>query len=216
METEKWILCPACGGKTRNRIRKDTLLLNYPLYCPKCKQETLIAAKDLRITVVERPDAQTQSRWTRKISCGSPALSIALIWIVRQIKKTELWRAVLSCLYIALQTRFEFGGIFMCWSAVTTLLLIRSSDYLHGTAQPRGWSVKKIHSGSWPPYTLKVEPKSLHNRICFSFIRNGLTAFADFFVSLFVRKQDKPTSGIGCRSPPTIWISLEIQIDRRK
>ena len=32
----------------------------------------------------------------------------------------------------------EFGGIFMCWSAVTTLLLIRSSDYLHGTAQPRG------------------------------------------------------------------------------
>lgn len=35
METEKWILCPACGGKTRNRIREDTLLLNYPLYCPK-------------------------------------------------------------------------------------------------------------------------------------------------------------------------------------
>ena len=34
METEKWILCPACGGKTRNRIREDTLLLNYPLYCP--------------------------------------------------------------------------------------------------------------------------------------------------------------------------------------
>ena len=62
MESEKWILCPACGGKTRNRIREDTLLLNYPLYCPKCKQETLIAAKDLRITVVERPDAQTQSR----------------------------------------------------------------------------------------------------------------------------------------------------------
>lgn len=62
METEKWILCPACGGKTRNKIREDTLLLNYPLYCPKCKKETLIAAKDLRITVVERLDAQTQSR----------------------------------------------------------------------------------------------------------------------------------------------------------
>ena len=42
METEKWILCPACGGKTRNRIREDTLLLNYPLYCPKCKQETVL------------------------------------------------------------------------------------------------------------------------------------------------------------------------------
>ena len=57
MEDEKWILCPACGGKTRNRIREDTLLLNYPLYCPKCKQETLIAAKDLRIIDIRIADA---------------------------------------------------------------------------------------------------------------------------------------------------------------
>ena len=62
MQETHWILCPVCGSKSRNRIREDTLLLNYPLYCPKCKQETLIAAKDLIITVVERPDAQTQSR----------------------------------------------------------------------------------------------------------------------------------------------------------
>lgn len=24
---------------TRDRIREDTILKNYPLYCPKCKQE---------------------------------------------------------------------------------------------------------------------------------------------------------------------------------
>ena len=144
--------------------------------------------------------------------------SFSYTWTSPPNKKTVLWWAVSSRSDENWPSEpvFRFGGIFMCWSAMTALLLIRSSDYLHGTAQPRGWSVKKIHSGAWPPYTLKVEPKSLHNRICFSFIRNGLTAFADFFVSLFVRKQDKPTSGIGCRSPPTIWISLEIQIDRRK
>ena len=34
----KWILCPLCGGKTRDKIREDTVLVNYPLYCPKCKQ----------------------------------------------------------------------------------------------------------------------------------------------------------------------------------
>lgn len=33
-----WILCPICGSKTRNRIREDTVLVNDPLYCPKCKQ----------------------------------------------------------------------------------------------------------------------------------------------------------------------------------
>ena len=68
LKTEKdsmknqWILCPVCGSKTRDRLREDTVLKNYPLYCPKCKQETLINAKELHITVIKEPDAQTQSR----------------------------------------------------------------------------------------------------------------------------------------------------------
>ena len=53
---KKWILCPICGSKTRDRIRQDTILRNYPLYCPKCKQETLIEAKNLKITVITEPD----------------------------------------------------------------------------------------------------------------------------------------------------------------
>ena len=62
MPKNKWILCPVCGSKTRDRLREDTVLKNYPLYCPKCKQETLINAKELHITVIKEPDAQTQSR----------------------------------------------------------------------------------------------------------------------------------------------------------
>ena len=57
-ENKKWICCPICGGKTRNRIRKDTILKNYPLYCPKCKQEVLIEVKDLQVTVIKEPDTQ--------------------------------------------------------------------------------------------------------------------------------------------------------------
>lgn len=38
----QWLLCPICGNKTRLKIRKDTILENFPLYCPKCKQESLI------------------------------------------------------------------------------------------------------------------------------------------------------------------------------
>lgn len=57
MRTE-WICCPICGGKTRNRIREDTILKNYPLYCPKCKQEVLIEAKNLQISVIKEPDAK--------------------------------------------------------------------------------------------------------------------------------------------------------------
>lgn len=53
----KWIRCPACGSKTRDRIKK-----NYPLYCPKCKQETLIQVKDLQVTIIKELDEKTQSR----------------------------------------------------------------------------------------------------------------------------------------------------------
>lgn len=52
-----WICCPNCGNKTRDRLREDTILMNYPLYCPKCKRETLINAKKLHITVINEPDA---------------------------------------------------------------------------------------------------------------------------------------------------------------
>ena len=57
----QWILCPVCGGKTRNQIREDTVLKKFPLFCPKCKQETLINVEKLNITVIKEPDAQTQS-----------------------------------------------------------------------------------------------------------------------------------------------------------
>ena len=61
LKTE-WVLCPVCENKTRNRIREDTELKNYPLYCPKCRQETLIEVENLQVTVIKEPDAQTQSR----------------------------------------------------------------------------------------------------------------------------------------------------------
>ena len=53
----EWIRCPICSSKTRDRIRADTIMKNYPLYCPKCKQETLINVKELQVTVIKEPDA---------------------------------------------------------------------------------------------------------------------------------------------------------------
>lgn len=50
----EWVLCPICRNKTRLKLREDTILHNYPLYCPKCKQETLIDAANMRITVCKQ------------------------------------------------------------------------------------------------------------------------------------------------------------------
>ena len=62
MNSAEWILCPICGNKTRIKIRIDTEFKNFPLFCPKCKHETLINVKKLNISIIKEPDAKTQSR----------------------------------------------------------------------------------------------------------------------------------------------------------
>ena len=52
-------VCPICGNKTRTKIRPDTILENFPLFCPKCKQETLISAKDLNVAVIPQQIAES-------------------------------------------------------------------------------------------------------------------------------------------------------------
>lgn len=49
----EWVRFPVCGNKTRLQIRENTELKNFPLYCPKCRQESLIDAKDLQVTVIK-------------------------------------------------------------------------------------------------------------------------------------------------------------------
>ncbi len=47
----KFVLCPVCGNKTRTMIQENTEMKNFPLYCPKCKKETIINVQDMKITL---------------------------------------------------------------------------------------------------------------------------------------------------------------------
>ncbi|MBQ8780759.1 MAG: cysteine-rich KTR domain-containing protein [Oscillospiraceae bacterium] len=48
---DKWVICPVCGSKTRVKIREDTVLKNFPLFCPKCKRESIVNAENMQVTV---------------------------------------------------------------------------------------------------------------------------------------------------------------------
>ena len=61
MKKEEWLLCPICNNKTRVKLREDTVLENFPLFCPKCKQETVINVKKLNIYPITEPDAKARS-----------------------------------------------------------------------------------------------------------------------------------------------------------
>lgn len=65
-----------------------------------------------------------------------------------------------------------------------------------------GQPVKKILVNTWGFSTLQTGVRILHNESRFSLNREGATAFAVFLLSLFVSGQDKPASGVRCRSPP--------------
>lgn len=54
----EWVLCPRCLSKTRVKVRADTVLENFPLYCPKCGQETLIKVNNGIIEIIKEPDAK--------------------------------------------------------------------------------------------------------------------------------------------------------------
>lgn len=58
MNTNDWIKCPVYKNKRRVQMRPDTELKNFPLFCPKCKQESLIEAKNLQVTVINDNQAQ--------------------------------------------------------------------------------------------------------------------------------------------------------------
>ena len=57
---EEWLLCPICGAKTRLRLLQRTVLRDFPLFCPKCRQERIINAQNYQIEIIDQPDAKTQ------------------------------------------------------------------------------------------------------------------------------------------------------------
>ena len=62
MENKTWLLCPFCNSKTRVQVRQDTILENFPLFCPKCRHESVISVRHGKITDRKEPDTKVQSQ----------------------------------------------------------------------------------------------------------------------------------------------------------
>ena len=56
---KRWVLCPRCGAKTRLQILRETELKTFPLFCPKCRCESIVNVKNY-IIETKQPDAKTQ------------------------------------------------------------------------------------------------------------------------------------------------------------
>lgn len=52
--TSYWIYCPMCHSKTRIKVCADTVLLNFPLYCPKCKETHQVSIVKLKMVLTDK------------------------------------------------------------------------------------------------------------------------------------------------------------------
>ena len=46
-----WIKCPICNGKSRVQVFYNTVLRNFPLFCPKCKLTHIVDVEKLEIII---------------------------------------------------------------------------------------------------------------------------------------------------------------------
>lgn len=56
-DAAKWIRCPHCGTNTRTKVYPDTVLLKCPVFCKKCRRETIVNVIKLKMTIEsDEPD----------------------------------------------------------------------------------------------------------------------------------------------------------------
>ena len=56
-EEKRWVLCPICEAKTRLQLLPETELKAFPLFCPKCKRESIINVRHF-VVDTNRPGAK--------------------------------------------------------------------------------------------------------------------------------------------------------------
>lgn len=53
-----WIHCPCCKCRTRTKVKPETVVKNFPVYCPKCKREYIVDVEALQIKLSVEPKSR--------------------------------------------------------------------------------------------------------------------------------------------------------------
>lgn len=47
----RFLPCPICGMETRTKVLAETVLIRYPLFCARCRQETLVDVVKMKMVL---------------------------------------------------------------------------------------------------------------------------------------------------------------------
>ena len=52
----RFLPCPICGVETRTKVLQETVLVRYPLFCAKCRQEILVDVVKMKMVLSDSED----------------------------------------------------------------------------------------------------------------------------------------------------------------
>lgn len=56
VDEDGWVHCPKCRCRTRTKIREETVVKNFPVFCPKCRNECLVDIIKMNIKLSIEPE----------------------------------------------------------------------------------------------------------------------------------------------------------------
>ena len=52
----RFLPCPICGTPTNTKVLPETILIRYPLFCEKCRQEILVDVVKMKMVLSDAED----------------------------------------------------------------------------------------------------------------------------------------------------------------
>ena len=60
----RFLPCPICETQTDTKVLNETILIRYPLFCAKCRQETLVDVVKMKMVLSDSEKSQPGTKWT--------------------------------------------------------------------------------------------------------------------------------------------------------
>ena len=62
----RFLPCPICGSQSDTKVLPETVLVRYPLFCAKCRQETLVDVVKMKMVLSDNTDEPSGDAETQK------------------------------------------------------------------------------------------------------------------------------------------------------
>jgi len=68
----RFLPCPICKTQTDTKVLNETILIRYPLFCAKCRQETLVDVVKMKMVLSDNEEIPVSDKIDSCNNCPAP------------------------------------------------------------------------------------------------------------------------------------------------